>query len=65
MKKSFFIKFMALAVISAFAVTALSAKPNTKAATYKPYEMICFYLPVDVVLLSDGIRGQAAGCAET
>ena len=28
-------------------------------------EMICFYLPVDVVLLSDGIRGQAAGCAET
>jgi len=25
--------------------------------TLLSYEMICFYLPVDVVLLSDGIRG--------
>ena len=39
MKRSFAIKFMALAIISVLTVTAIYAKPNTKAASYKSYEV--------------------------
>lgn len=39
MKRSFVIKFIVPAVISILAITAIYAKPNTKAATYKSYEV--------------------------
>lgn len=59
MKRSFAIKFMALAIISVLTVTAIYAKPNTKAASYKSYEVSATDTSAPVVYFIRDITPEA------
>lgn len=59
MKRSFAIKFMALAIISVLTVTAIYAKPNTKAASYKSYEVSATDTSAPVVCFIRDITPEA------